>query len=195
MANGARTNSTCSRCTGSIFSLGLTALFLWLGFRTFSPKFSIEMFEVPTLNTTSSSKGNSEIIDPTITFDLRLKNENLNEGVLYDTIKVTLYYYQLNISTFLPIGNISIPAFYQGHGKKAHRIESILSYGVPWEVAKLEVLNGSTTMFRVDLDTKVRYKYPLWKSKRHAIMGLRVNIPVNDQGVKAVKKGLRLSSD
>ncbi|XP_026438022.1 protein NDR1-like [Papaver somniferum] len=172
MANRERANGTCSQCTGSIFSLGLTALFLWLGFGTFSPKFSIEMFEVPALNTTSSSKGNSKIIDPT--FDLRLKNENLNEGVLYDTINVTLYYYQLNISTFVPIGNVSIPAFYQGYGKKAHRVESIPSYGVPWEIAKMEILNGSTAMFRVDLDTKIRYKYPLWKSKRHTIMGLRV---------------------
>ncbi|KAI3831154.1 hypothetical protein MKW92_021848 [Papaver armeniacum] len=194
MANRERANGTCSQCIGSIISLGLTALFLWLGFRTFSPKFSIEMFEVPALNTTSS-KGNSEIIDPTITFELRLKNENLNEGVLYDTINVTVHYYQLNISTFVPIGNVSIPAFYQGYGKKAHRVQSIMSYGVPWEIARMEVLNGSTTMFRVDLDTKIRYKYPLWKSKRHTIMGLRVNIPVNDQGVKAVKKGLRLSSD
>ncbi|KAI3976182.1 hypothetical protein MKX01_011488 [Papaver californicum] len=94
----------------------------------------MEMFEVPALNRTSY--GTSNIIDPTITLDLRLKNENLNEGVFYDAVNVTLYYYYANISTYSPIGNISIPGFYQGHYSKAHRVESISSYGVPWGIAR-----------------------------------------------------------
>ncbi|MCL7048938.1 hypothetical protein MKW94_014632 [Papaver nudicaule] len=189
----------CRKCLcETTLSLGLAALVLWLLYRTFTPSISIETFEVPALNKTSN--GTSNVIDPTITFHLRLKNENWNEGVFYDAVNVTLYYYHANISNFLPIGNISIPAFYQGiHGKKAHRVESFLSYGVPWDIAKKEVSNGGTTMFRVGVDTRIRFKYLIIfcipvKGKRHT-MGLGVNVTVNDQGIKSVKKGLRLSAD
>ncbi|MCL7030850.1 hypothetical protein MKW94_015452 [Papaver nudicaule] len=152
------------------------------------------MFQVPALNKTSNGTFNT--IDPTITFDLRLKNENRNEGVFYDAVSVTLYYYHANISTFSPIGNISTPAFYQGFHKKAHRVESIKSYGVPWNIARMEVLNGSTTTFRVDVDTRIRYRYMLFffwsiKGQKYTVE-VRGNVTVNDQGVKSVKKGLRL---
>ncbi|KAI3993920.1 hypothetical protein MKX01_002933 [Papaver californicum] len=181
----------------SIISLGFSFYLFWLWFRTSRPSISIEMFEVPALNKTSY--GTSNIIDPTITFDLRLKNENLNEGVFYDTVNVTLYYYHANISTFSPIGNISTPAFYQGFHKKAHRVESIPSYGVPWNIAKMEVLNGSTTTFRVDVDTRIRFRYLLFffwsiNGQKYTIE-VGGNITVNDQGIKSVEKGLRLSAN
>ncbi|KAI3980524.1 hypothetical protein MKX01_032195 [Papaver californicum] len=181
----------------SIISLGFSFYIFCLWFRTFRPSISIEMFEVSALNKTSN--GTFNIIDPTITFDLRLKNENKNEGVFYDTDNVTLYYYHANISTFSPIGNISTPAFYQGFHKIAHRVESIPSYGVPWNIAKMEVLNGSTTTFRVDVNTRIRFRYLLFffwsiNGQKYTI-GVGGNITVNDQGIKSVRKGLRLSAN
>ncbi|KAI3924334.1 hypothetical protein MKW98_032535 [Papaver atlanticum] len=193
--------SACCACSlfGIFFfivSLGFSFYMFWLWFRTFPPSISIEMFGVPALNKTSN--GTFNIIDPTITFDLRLKNENLNEGVFYDTVNVTLYYYHTNISTFSPIGNTSTHAFYQGFHKKANRVESVKSYGVPWNIAKMEVLNGSTTTFRVDVDTRIRFRYMLfflWSvNGRKYTIEVGGNISVNDQGIKSVKKGLRLSA-
>ncbi|KAI3924330.1 hypothetical protein MKW98_032531 [Papaver atlanticum] len=179
------------------FTIGFGLFFSWLWFRTFLPSISIEKFEVPALNKTSY--GASNIIDPTITFDLRLKNENLNEGVHYDAVNVTLYYYHANISTYSPIGNISLPGFYQGHYKKAHRAVSISSYGVPWDIARFEVLNGSTTTFRVYVDTRIKFKYMLfffWSvNGKHYRIGAGDNILVNDQGIKSVKRGLKLLAD
>ncbi|KAI3865403.1 hypothetical protein MKW92_029831 [Papaver armeniacum] len=170
----------------------------WIWFRTYVPTISIEKFEVPALNKTSYGTSNN-IIDPAITFDLRFKNENLNEGIFYVDVKVNLYYYHANTSTYSPIGNISIPAFYQGFHKKAHHVESIPSYGVPWDISKFEVLNGSTTTFRVDVHTRIRFKsliLPFTSTRRERYtIGVGGNIPVNDQGIKSVKKGLRLFSD
>ncbi|KAI3924333.1 hypothetical protein MKW98_032534 [Papaver atlanticum] len=170
----------------------------WVWFRTYLPSISIEKFGVPALNKTSYGTSNN-IIDPTITFNLRLKNENLNDGIFYDDVKVNLYYYHANTSTYSPIGNISIPAFYQGFHKKAHRVESIPSYGVPWDIAKFEVLNGNTTTFRVDVHTRIRFKsliLPFTSTRRERYtIGVGGNIPDNDQGIKSVKKGLRLFAD
>ncbi|KAI3924332.1 hypothetical protein MKW98_032533 [Papaver atlanticum] len=189
-AEGAVACSGCCACflCGLIMmipSLMLSGYLFWIYFRTFTPSISIEMFEVPALNKTSNGAFN--IIDPTITFDLRLKNENLNEGVFYDNVNVTLSYYHANISKFSPIGN------------KARRVESIQSYGVPWDIAKLEVLNGSTTTFRVDVNTRIKIRHLLALffsvNTQRTTLDVGVNIPVNDQGIKSVKKGLRMSID
>ncbi|KAI3924331.1 hypothetical protein MKW98_032532 [Papaver atlanticum] len=161
MGSGCAITGCCAYCAWKILFWLLLICFgfflHWIWFRTYVPSISIEMFEVRALDKTSYGTSNN-FIDPTITFDLRFKNENLNEDIFYDDVKVNLYYYHASISTYSPIGNISIPAFYQGFNKKAHRVESIPSYGVPWEIAKFEVLNGSTTTFRVDVHTRIRFK-------------------------------------
>lgn len=181
---------TCCRCcTGFIFSSGLTALLLWLTLKPSSPKYSIESFYVPVLDKNSASQ--STVNSTTISFDLRLKNENRNKGINYDALDLTFFYYFPGNSSFLQIGDITIPEFYQGHLKTAHRLESIQSYGVSWKDVKT---NGSSTkMFRVDLDTRVRYKIMLSRTKRHR-MRLGVNVTVNDEGAKSVDRGLRFSS-
>ncbi|KAI3977240.1 hypothetical protein MKX01_035970 [Papaver californicum] len=186
--------SCCKCCTGFIFSSGLTALLLWLTLRPSSPKYSIESFYVPILNKTSNYNITSSQ-PTTISFDLRLKNENRNKGIYYDALHLTFFYYFPENSSFLQIGDTTIPEFYQGHLKTAHRVESIQSYGVSWEDVKAKVSNGSTSsaMFRVDLDTRVRYKIMLSRTKRH-MMRLGVNITVNDEGAKSVEKGFRFSS-
>ncbi|KAI3899974.1 hypothetical protein MKW92_040465 [Papaver armeniacum] len=179
----------CRCCTGFLFSSGLTALLLWLTLKPSSPKYSIESFYVPILNKTTTSQ--STVNSTTISFDLRLKNENRNKGIYYDALDLTFFYYFPENSSFLQIGDITIPEFYQGHLKTAHRLESIQSYGVSWKDVKT---NGSSTkMFRVDLDTRVRYKIMLSRTKRHR-MRLGVNVTVNDEGAKSVDRGLRFSS-
>ncbi|KAI3976056.1 hypothetical protein MKX01_016739 [Papaver californicum] len=185
--------SCCKCCTGFIFSSGLTALLLWLTLKPSSPKYSIESFYVPILNKTPNYNITSSQAT-TISFDLRLKNENRNKGIYYDALHLTFFYYYPANSSFLQIGNITIPEFYQGHLKTAHRVESIQTYGVSWKDVKTKVSNGScSTMFRVDLDTRVRYKIMLSRTRRHR-MRLGVNITVDDEGAKSVKKGLRFSS-
>ncbi|OVA11158.1 Late embryogenesis abundant protein [Macleaya cordata] len=175
--------SCCRWCAGFLFSLGLTSLFMWLSLRPSKPTYSIESFYIPVLNKTANDTRNT-----TISFDLRLKNENKDKGIYYDALDITLYYGH-NLSS--PIGNVSISGFYQGHKKKAHRVETVQTVGVPWETAKQEVSNG-TTIFRVDLATAVRYKIMAWKTGRHK-MKLGVNVTVNDQGLKTAKKGVELS--
>ncbi|RZC59727.1 hypothetical protein C5167_007027 [Papaver somniferum] len=179
----------CRCCTGFLFSSGLTAVLLWLTLKPSSPKYSIESFYVPVLNKTSTSQ--ATVNSTTISFDLRLKNENRNKGIYYDALDLTFFFYFPENSSFLRIGDITIPEFYQGHLKTAHRLESIQSYGVSWKDAKTH--GSSTKMFRVDLDTRVRYKIMLSRTKRHR-MRLGVNVTVNNEGAKSVDRGLRFSS-
>ncbi|KAL5730940.1 hypothetical protein ACHQM5_003716 [Ranunculus cassubicifolius] len=176
----------CRCCTGLIFSTGLTALFLWLSLRPSKPTLSIESFYIPALNKTLNSPRNT-----TIFFDLKLNNkDNKDKGVHYDVLNLT-FYYGHNLS--FPVANLTIDGFYQGFKKKTHRKMSVQPVGVPWEVARREVENG-TTVFRVDLKTKVRYKIIFWRTKRHRIMvGNNVTVNGNGELVKRKEKGVKLS--
>ncbi|KAI3894374.1 hypothetical protein MKW92_010539 [Papaver armeniacum] len=173
----------CQCYLGLLLTPCIIGLVVWLTIRSSPPGFSIHKFTVPALNQTSSSFNSSRIINATISFEAKLKNENKEKGIYYDALNLTLYYYHENKSSFLPIGNLSLPPFYQGREKTATRSNTTQTYGVPWDYARMKVSNGSKSkaLFRVDLETKVRYKSLLWKSKIHKISET-VNITVDDQG-------------
>ncbi|MCL7034064.1 hypothetical protein MKW94_012917 [Papaver nudicaule] len=171
----------CKCCAGLILTPFVIALIVWLTIRSSPPNFSIHKFSVPALNKTSSDFNNSKNINATISFQAKLKNENKEKGVYYDTLNLTIDYYNENSSSFWRIGNISLPPFYQGREKTATRNNATQSYGVPWEYARMKVRNGTKAKFRVNLETQVRYKSLLWKSKRRRI-SLKTNITVDDQG-------------
>ncbi|KAJ8747519.1 hypothetical protein K2173_009256 [Erythroxylum novogranatense] len=151
----------CGRCCFSfIFTSGLTALFMWLSLRTSSPKCLLQDFYIPALNRTLNTAANT-----TLYFHLRLENTNKDKRVYYDPSH--------------SIANYTIPAFRQGHKKKA---------------TKAVLVHGSA-VFRVDMATSVRYKIMFWKTKREKIM-VGADVPVNDQGTLVdAKKGIKLKSD
>ncbi|KAI3980984.1 hypothetical protein MKX01_025549 [Papaver californicum] len=171
----------CQCCLGLLLTPCIIGLVVWLTIRSSPPNFSIHKFSVPALNQTSPSYNISRPINTTISFDAKLKNENKEKGIYYDTLNITFYYYHENESRFLPIGNISLPPFYQGREKTATRSNTTQSYGVPWDYARMKISNGSLAKFRIYLETKVRYKSLLWKSKRHKI-SKEVNITVDEHG-------------
>ncbi|XP_077242180.1 protein NDR1-like [Tasmannia lanceolata] len=179
----------CRWCIAFNFSLGLTALFLWLSLRPSEPTLSIENFYVPALNKTASVNQTPTIPpqNTTIAFDLKLKNNNKQEGVYYDALNITIYYGQNRTS----IGNVSIPGFYQGFQKTAHRNEEAVKADGEsfWRV----VLKDSGPVFRVGLETKVRYKIYYQKTKRHGLK-LGGEVRVDEQGRKEEKKGVKLGS-
>ncbi|KAI3962827.1 hypothetical protein MKW92_033431 [Papaver armeniacum] len=192
-------------CLGGVIAtvviVGVIFLVVWLALnRTRSPKCSIEKFYVPALDKAVSSNETAATINTTISFDLRLENQNGDgSGVYYDVLNISVYYYQKGNSggdvKSLPIGNVSIPGFYQA--KVDHRLETVQTFGVPWEEARMEVANGSSAMFLLNLNSNVKLKIPLdgvVTSSHRRKLNLGVNVSVNDQGMKTAPGSLRLTS-
>ncbi|RWR93456.1 Late embryogenesis abundant protein [Cinnamomum micranthum f. kanehirae] len=170
----------CRWCTGFIFTLGLTALFMWLSFRPSKPKFSISEFHIPALNKTSIPNLTSQIppTNTSIFFNLKLENPNKDKGIYYDALNLT-FYYGLNHSR---IGNASIPAFYQGYKKTAHKQDKLSTEERAfWENATRVVSEGGKAAFQVRMETSVRYKIVGFKTVRHHL-NLTDDVKVNDHG-------------
>lgn len=180
----------CRCCTSFIFTLGLTALFMWLSLRTSNPTCSIQSFEVPALNLSQNSTKNT-----TIYFLLKLDNGNKDKGIHYDNISLTVTY-RTNISLPLnasqPIKKFDAPGFYQGHNKKAKKNQSFVPDGFNWTAATRAVSINGSTVFRVDLATRVRFKIIFWNTKRHKL-SVGADVVVNKMGEKDKKKGIKLS--
>ncbi|CAI9784178.1 unnamed protein product [Fraxinus pennsylvanica] len=176
-------------CCSFIFTLGLTALFLWLSLRTSKPTCSVQKFLVPSLNKTDNSTTTRN--NHTIFFDIKLDNRMKDKGVDYDTINLTFFYGQ-NYS--FPIANYTVPGFYQGHDKHTSRKAVVETNGVPWEAAFEAVSNVSTVAFRVRLATRVKFKILVFYTKRHNLI-VKGDIQVNDSGEKMNKKGIKLKSN
>ncbi|XP_010240945.1 PREDICTED: protein NDR1-like [Nelumbo nucifera] len=175
----------CRWCTSFIFTLGLTALFLWLSLRASKPSCSVQSFYVPALNLTANDPRNA-----TVAIHLRLSNGNKDKGIYYDDVRIALYYNAVNGT--VAVGNTSIPAFYQGHNKKATKQGTVKTEGVPWNNAQKNVSANGEVEFRVDLATAVRFKIVWWKTKRHR-MNISGRVQVNRDGKKTYNKNIKLS--
>ncbi|XWS11172.1 hypothetical protein CRYUN_Cryun38cG0060900 [Craigia yunnanensis] len=172
----------CKCCCSFIFSLGLTALFMWLSLRTSNPKCSILSFYLPSLNRTLNFPN-----DTTINFTLKLDNPNKDKGIKYDPLNVTVYDFPNRSHV---IGNILMPEFYQGHKKKAKKP----GHGIANTTVALQaVSDNGTGVFRVEMATSVKFKIMFWYTKRHKIR-VGADVVVNASGVKVYHKDIRLKS-
>lgn len=176
-----------SRCCRFIITSGFAALFLWLALRTSQPTCSIQDLYVPILNKTDHSIGNR---NNSIFFNLELDNGMKEKGVYYDNISLTFFY---DPNTSYPIANYTVPGFHQGHGKKAHRKSVVEAHGPSWEAVFKNISNGTVSVFRVGLSTKVRFKIIFWHTKRHNLV-VGADVVVNDSGKNVKKKGVKLKS-
>ncbi|CAN0899917.1 Protein NDR1 [Linum grandiflorum] len=166
----------CRWCSSFLLTSGFTALFLWLSLRPSSPKCYLRNFTIPPLNRSLPNPPPANV-----SFELRLVNPNVNKGIYYDPVKVS-FFRASNRSN--PLGNFTIPGFYQGHQKKATKSGVIVN-------ATGEILR--TTDFRVEIATRVRYKLIFFKTKRHGI-AVGSDFQVNDDGKKVASKDVRLKS-
>ncbi|KAI3469826.1 hypothetical protein Pfo_026489 [Paulownia fortunei] len=162
-----------------------------LSFENQKPKCYVVDLYVPALNTYTHS--NTTRANTFIFFDLELENVMPYNGLRYDNVNLTFSYnYGANRSTgFLPIARYTVPGFYQGMGKTAHKRDVTTTHGVPWEDAFVAVSNGSTAVFRVDLATNVKSKQYFWYAKKHRLM-VRGKVDVGKAGVKDQNRAIRL---
>ncbi|XP_038897087.1 protein NDR1-like [Benincasa hispida] len=174
----------CHCCFKFIITTGFAALFLWLSLRTHKPKCSIEFFYIPALNQSLNSPSNS-----TLLFDLRLKNQNKDKSVYYDSISLNLTLVGAPDGTRRPVGNLTVPGFHQGRDKKAFRKETVEARGVDWKA----VSRNGPVVVRLDFATAVRYKILFWKTKRENLR-LGAEVKVNRQGEKDYPRSITLNS-
>ncbi|KAE8706542.1 Multidrug/pheromone exporter, MDR family, ABC transporter family [Hibiscus syriacus] len=169
-------------CCGGIFSLGLSAVFLWLWIHTSNPRCSIQTLSLPSLSGASNLTS-----DPTLSLTLRLVNPNQLKGIKYDPLNVTVYDFPNRSNV---IGNISMPGFYQGYMKKASKLgrgTANMSVVLP------ATSENGTGVFRVQMATAVKFRTIYGYSKRHRIR-VGADVVVNASGVKVDPKGIRLRS-
>ncbi|XP_019193612.1 PREDICTED: protein NDR1-like [Ipomoea nil] len=161
-------------CFRLILTSGLMALFVWLSLRTTKPSCSIKAVYLPGLNTSDTSRSNH-----TLYFTINLKNKMKDKGVRYDDVRLSFYY---GANTSVPIGNYTVPGFYQDNGNDADKLGKLTAHGVPWDAAFRAVSNGSKAVFRMDLHTRVRYKIVFWYTKRHNFMVENTTVEVDNSG-------------
>ncbi|GLT83496.1 hypothetical protein SLE2022_017830 [Rubroshorea leprosula] len=182
----------CRCCCSFVFTLGLTALFMWLSLRADKPKCSITNFYLPALNRTLNEFNNST--DSSLNFTLKLSNPNKDKGINYDDVEVNITVFDRgpgNAPFYL--GNYTVPRFYQGHKKKAQK-QGHLEYNKTM-VSKAIYSNG-TAEFQLEMVTQVRFKILFWRTKRHKI-NVKAKFAVDDKGTQVnprKKKDVPLTS-
>uniref|UniRef100_A0A1D1XVS2 Protein NDR1 n=1 Tax=Anthurium amnicola TaxID=1678845 RepID=A0A1D1XVS2_9ARAE len=174
----------CRWCTGFLFTLGLTAFFIWLSYRPVAPRYFIVEFQVPPLaNPTAPAAGGGK---PTVNFTLEVENKNKNMGICHDDIAVSLSYGNQSRS-------VTIPGFYQGHHKTAERPMKADAGWVPRLAASRDVAESGKAVFHVRVETGYRYKVMLRKGHHHWVK-VGANVDVDVEGKKMARKGIRLTS-
>ncbi|XP_050369570.1 protein NDR1-like [Argentina anserina] len=174
----------CQCCFSFIFTVGLTALFMWLSLRTSKPSCSIKYFYLPALNKTLNDTANR-----TLYVSLILNNGNKDKGIYYDTVNLT---FSVPNNT-KPVGNANVTKFYQGHKKKATKKVDLGSDKLNWTAVSGSVNATGWSHFRVDLVTRVRFKIIFWRTKRHNLK-VGADFVVNASGTKDYKKDIKLSA-
>ncbi|KAL2457919.1 Protein NDR1 [Forsythia ovata] len=136
-------------------------IFLGLHAQLYKPNFYIQNIYVPALS--RSDKSYDSRSNNLIFFDLDIENSMTIKGVHYDNINLTFYY---GPNTSHPIGNYTVPGFYQGEGENTARRDVVVTYGMPWDDAM--------------------------KTKKGVDVG--ANVEVNDYGRKVQQEAIKLTS-
>ncbi|BAT89911.1 hypothetical protein LR48_Vigan08g078100 [Vigna angularis] len=169
----------CKCCLGIVFSLGFSALFLWLSLRTDPPKCSLQSLSLLTEN-------------DTVVFQLSLQNVNKDKGVKYGVVLVTFALF-LDNTTTRPLANATLLPFYQGRRKTARKWGSAVAPRLLARLNRTAAVKNGNVFLRVEFATRVKYK--VWLSfyiKRHHLVG-GANVEINaSSGEKVEPKAIRL---
>lgn len=163
---------------------------IWLGLKLedeSSVKCSIKDFyvTVPQNNTNTAAQS-------IIYFDLKLENYAATMGAYYNNLILTFSYVNVssNISGIIPLANYTVQGFHQGIEKDTHRKGFVLAAagGAPWKEGTSKVV------FRVNLETAVRFKDIFWMGKRYKLLA-EADVEIDgNTGKKLSKKDIVLKN-
>ncbi|KAL0388361.1 UNVERIFIED_CONTAM: hypothetical protein Sradi_2717900 [Sesamum radiatum] len=162
-----------------------------LSFQNHKPKCYITDLFVPALNTytnSSTTRANTFIF-----FDLKLENVMPFNGLRYDNVNLTFSYNSGGdrSTLFIPIARHTVPGFYQGRRKTAHKRDVTDTRGVPWRDAFAAVSNGTAAVFQVELATNVKSKQYFWYAEKQRLT-VRGIVDVGSAGLKENNVAIRL---
>lgn len=165
----------CTIVLGLLLIAGVIAFLLWLSLRPHRPRFHILDFTVPGMGH-SAGFHNAQV-----TFNMTLRNPNLNIGIENKSMEGSVYYKDQRIAAkpFLE------PHFYQGPKNTTIVDGSFCRASVTvssrrWAEFLSERVRGSVG-FRLQLTSVIRFKISSWYSKRHHIHAT-CNVRVDHHG-------------
>lgn len=151
----------CSVFLSLLFIVGLITFILWLSLRPHRPRFHIREFSIPSL-----AQGNG-FAAAMATYNVTVRNANLNIGIYYDTMHLTLYYqnnlnigekpvlfpfYQSPKNTTILYGDLQGSTFQVDEARWAQFIAD---------------RNRGSVSFRLEVASSIRFKVATWESKNH----------------------------
>ncbi|CAH1448340.1 unnamed protein product [Lactuca virosa] len=169
------TKLICGIFLGILFTVGLATFILWLSLRPHRPRFYIQEFSISNL---ANPNGFSTA---RITFNVTARNPNLDIGIYYDTMNLTIYHQDQTIAE----SPILFP-FYQSP-RNAHLIYGTLS-GPTLRIDRVrwgqlfDARKRGVVPFRIDVASSIRFKVSTWDSRHHK-MHANCEIGVGSNGV------------
>ncbi|KAI3727494.1 hypothetical protein L6452_16110 [Arctium lappa] len=169
-----------------------------------NPEFSVEKFYVSAFNKTSSNATTN-----TISFDIKLRNQNKAIGLYYDDpVNLTFSFIPRETNNQI-IWKYSVPKFYQGNAQ-SRRLRDVIQ---PLEAPEISVFNETVVVehasvlpsgaittglepllyFKVDFVTKVRFKLIGKHHAKELVVSADVPIGANT-GEKYAKRGIQASA-
>lgn len=174
-------------CICYLTTLGIT-IWVALSFNLKGPRCYLQEFYVPALDLSqNTSITPNTTVNPCLFFDLAFENILTDRSVRYGDVNLTFSYGKDAVADYV------VPSFYQGKGKTAHRREVVEARGVTWGDAIKAVSNGSTTVFRVDMAARPRFRFWFWYSKKKGVR-IGADVEVDGTGMKVKKEDIRLNS-
>ncbi|KAI3765179.1 hypothetical protein L2E82_15206 [Cichorium intybus] len=152
----------CSVFLSLLFIVGLITFILWLSLRPHRPRFHIREFSIPSLPQPNG------LATASATFNVTARNANLNIGIYYDTMHLTLYYQNLNIGE-----KPMLFPFYQSP-KNTTIVQgsfsgtSFLVDEARWAQFQADRTRGIVS-FRLEVASSIRFKVATWESKTHKV--------------------------
>ncbi|KAI3680570.1 hypothetical protein L6452_35343 [Arctium lappa] len=165
----------CAVFLSILFTVGLVTFILWLSLRPHRPRFHIHEFSIPSL---AEPNGFSNVH---VTYNVTAQNPNLDIGIYYDTMNLTLYYqdqtiaetpllfpfYQSSKNTAIVYGTLSGPTLRINYARWIQLLAARKQGSVP---------------FRLDVASSIRFKVSAWDSRHHK-MHANCEIGVGSNGM------------
>ncbi|KVH96930.1 NDR1/HIN1-like protein 10 [Cynara cardunculus var. scolymus] len=150
----------CSVFLSLLFIVGLITFILWLSLRPHRPRYHIHEFSIPSI---AQDNG---FATAQATFNVTARNANLNIGIYYDTMHLTLYYQDQNIGE-MPL----LFPFYQSPKNTTVLYgtfsgSTLVVDTARWTQFVADRMRGMVS-FRLEVVTSMRFKVATWESKNH----------------------------
>nr|GEV08774.1 NDR1/HIN1-like protein 10 [Tanacetum cinerariifolium] len=152
----------CAVFLGILFIVGIVLFILWLGLHPHRPRFYIHEFSIPSLGLADTNGFSTA----QVTLNLTARNLNIEIGIYYDTMNLTLYYKDQTIAE-TPL----LSPFYQFPKNTAIIYGTLSRPTLKIDKARwmqfLAARKCGEVSVKLDAASLIRFKVKTWGSRRH----------------------------